>query len=85
MGNEESKNISDTRGRPRSEDLNGMVDKVEYAFMKNKLPVVFPSNDPRKLATRLRLSTSFKEMEEELGTSFRILNKDQNVVVCLRK
>lgn len=83
MSNEESRNLKDTRGRPRAEDTSEIADKVQSAYMRNRLPLTLCVKEPKKLAKRLRLSQSFIEMQEEIGTHIRILAGEGELIFCL--
>lgn len=89
MSNEDSRNIPDTRGRPRDEELDRMVEQIEYAYMQDALPITYFSmamtETPKKRAKRLRASTSFRELEEEHKLRFRLLPNRDRLVVCLGK
>ena len=41
MSNEESREVKDTRGRPRNDVMIDIAGQVEDAYMLNKLPVSF--------------------------------------------
>jgi predicted amino acid-binding ACT domain protein len=85
MSNESSKEIPDTRGRPRDENITKLVDQIEGAYMKNRLPFEVASDSPKKDAKKLRLSASFQEMQKELGINFRVMAQSDTVIVTLRK
>lgn len=89
MSNEDSRNIPDTRGRPRDEELDRMVEQIELAFMNDALPITYfglaMSETPKRRAKRLRASTSFRELEEEHALRFRLLPRKNRLVVCLGK
>lgn len=89
MSNEDSRNIPDTRGRPRDEELDRMVEQIELAFMRDALPITYfalaMTETPKKRAKRLRASTSFRELEDEHGLRFRLLPSRDRLVVCLGK
>lgn len=80
-----STDIPDTRGRPRNQDLGILTDNIAKAYMTNHLPYEHTSNEPKKLAKRLRMSTSFLEMQEEIGVRIRVLVHADKLVCCLRK
>jgi len=83
MSNEQSREIKDTRGRPRSEDTAEIADDVQSAYMRNKLPLTVSAKEPKKLAKRLRLSQAFIDMQEEIETHIRILVGKGELVFCL--
>ena len=89
MGNDDSRGIQDTRGRPRDEDVVHKVEKIEKAYMDDALPITFflfeGQTASKKEAKRLRNSTALRELEEELGIRFRLLARHDGVVVCLGK
>ena len=85
MSNEDSRSVPDTRGRPRNEVMDKLVDKIESTYMKNKLPLEFRTADPKQDAKKLRLSTSFQQMQQELGIKFRVLAMPDRLTVCLGK
>ena len=85
MSNDNSKEIKDTRGRPRSSDTDDASDKIYEAYMKNKLPIVLKSGEPKRFAKRLRLSTSLTDIQNELGVKIRLLPQSDGVLACLRK
>ena len=77
--------VPDTRGRPRSMDMNDLTDQIEKAYMTNKLPVRIDSDEPKKLVKRLRMAASFIEMQEEVEVKFRILVMEDHLICTLRK
>lgn len=78
--------IKDTRGRHRNpyhEDLAGQI--ARYHDME-ALPQLFylPGYDVKKELKRFRNSQSFKDLQQEYGTIFRMLPKNEQVLVCYR-
>ena len=89
MSNQDSKDIPDTRGRPRDAELDQMTEQIERAHINDALPITFLacslSESPKKRAKRLRSSISLKELESELDLRFRILPHKDRLVICLGK
>ena len=85
MSNEDSKNVPDTRGRPRDENITKLVDQIEGAYMKNHLPLEVCCTEPKKMAKKLRLSASFQEMQTELEINFRVMASLDGLIITLRK
>ena len=89
MSNEESRNIKDTRGRPRNEIMEAVAEDIEGAYRMDHLPVHFTIHGDdkarRKAAKKLRNARSFVDLQVELGVRLRVLPSEEGYLVCLRK
>ena len=86
MSNEDSRNVPDTRGRPRSSSMAVVASRIEKAYLTNKLPItVEVESDVQKFIKKLRASAAYKDVQKELGITFRILPGDGEVTICLRR
>jgi hypothetical protein len=88
MSNEESRNIKDTRGRPRNDVMVEITEDIEEAYRMDKLPVTFSVHGDEKArkkeAKKLRNAKSFVDLQQELGIRLRVLPTETGFLVCLR-
>ena len=88
MSNEESRNIKDTRGRPRNEVMVDVTEDIEEAYRMDKLPIAFTTHGDEKArkkeAKKLRNARSFVDLQKELGIKLRVLPSEDGYLVCLR-
>jgi hypothetical protein len=80
-----NKKEMETRGRKRDPEIDKLVEQIEAAYMKNRLPLIINTTTPKKLSPKLRLSLSMKEMQEELGVNFKLMAGEGQLVVALRR
>lgn len=90
MTNKRSKEIPDTRGRPRKTKTTDMANKVAKAYNANKLPVYFKcaTFNPlliRRELHRFRCSFAMKDLQNILDIRFRMMPTKTGFVVTLRK
>ena len=89
MSNEDSREIKDTRGRPRDESMVEMTDRVLEVYRQDVLPAYFEvagtEKARKKEAKKLRKAKSFVDLQKELGVRLRVLPTDEGFLVCLRK
>lgn len=90
MTNKKSKEVPDTRGRPRKESTTLQAKKVELAYHIDKLPIYFKCKtcNPlliRRELHRFRCSFAMKDLQASLGIRFRMMPTKTGFVVTLRK
>ena len=89
MSNEESRNIKDTRGRPRNEIMVDVTEDIHEAYRMDHLPIHFTVHGDEKVrkkeAKKLRNARSFVDLQKELGIKLRVLPSEEGYLVCLRK
>jgi hypothetical protein len=88
MSNEDSREIKDTRGRPRDEAMVEFTDRILECYRADILPVYFdvPGTEKarKKEAKKLRNAKSFVDLQQELGIRLRVLPTETGFLVCLR-
>ena len=68
MSNEDSRNVPDTRGRPRSSSMAVVASRIEKAYLTNKLPFTVEAGpDVQKFIKKLRASAAYKDVQKELA------------------
>lgn len=90
MTNKKSKDVPDTRGRPRKASTTLQAKKVELMYHIDKLPVYFKCKtcNPlliRRELHRFRCSFAMKDLQKSLGIRFRMMPTKTGFVVTLRK
>jgi hypothetical protein len=85
MSNKDAMEMKDTRGRPRNPKMESLTAQIEKAYLEDALPIQIPCQRPKIIAKGLRQSTSFIEMQEEIGVKFRLMVDGRKLVVGLSR
>jgi len=64
--------------------MEEIADNIEKAYLTNKLPLSVPDFS-KKCIKKLRNSAAYKDMQDEVGVTFRILPDGDGMIVCLRR
>ena len=88
MTNEASKDLPDTRGRPRNISMKKMVQRLECAYHVDALPLYYKTSTTNPLTIRrelhrFRCCYDLRDLQEELGVRFRMMPTKTGFVVTL--